>query len=185
MLCICGKSFCWRCLKPFGRNHDFDCKEVSAEVKTFSSLDVLWENRKSSFSRKVIHYSGLVEAVKKTRTKFGLDKRTKFKLDKRPNEIKSKSKQVLLKNALVFQRDVCQILNNVAVTMFMTKSGRGQVSRNLSRRVMAFFDKMDFLLKRLTDTTDHRNVADVNFGELNKFVKKAEETVVELNRFLV
>ena len=144
MHCICGKEFCWTCLKGWeGNDHGYDiCKESKKDTYTFSSLDdekgvvfVLQYKKAKNYYADYVHVSREVDQLD---TQL---QRLKNKSDS--DETKDRLRLLFAKRALKRVEDTYRLLE-----MMHVQSCRWQ-SRHTIYRLTCFAESVEYDLQAI------------------------------------
>lgn len=157
MVCRCGINFCWHCLRilKHAYQHPNRCWEVKATVVEFTSLDSFMKGN-GKIVMKAHRFQYLANKLK--RWKIKLEPERPSKLHDRIHSLQPK--QRLIKDAIEFQIEACNICENLALTRL------GSTSKYYNRRLFRFIDTAEAMLKSLVDTVTQRSVDLVDMDHL-------------------
>ena len=172
MTCVCGKSFCWTCLKPWvHENPIHDCVSVSAQQFTFSSIDHAASGREQDFARALKYNFKSLEARKLCR---------KLKINKILNKYRyvqpaESSKLIIVKNAIHLLEDSYKLVEMMIVAQV------GCPSR--SNSLALFVDCLALSLGNIHDTLFVPHISQVQVGAVIAETKRAHECISKLRKF--
>ncbi|XP_057303773.1 uncharacterized protein LOC130641124 [Hydractinia symbiolongicarpus] len=167
MSCICGKSFCWYCLKSFAQHTS--CSMADDQKMTFTSLDDSnTSSRVVKFQRKAVKYAMLSTGVNVWKTKLKVNKEIR-----KLNHVPSSSLLGVTNQAFGLLHDCYKLMENLTVACAMSKS------KHFNRRAMEFVEGLMFYTGLLKDTL-YRTA---KICDIVKYIKLVEEYLNKLQNF--
>lgn len=175
MYCTCGRSFCWRCAKPYCGPSS--CKEAASKSITFTSFDSFGEKGDARAVRKALKFSYIKKELQKRKTKLGITRQSTSIAKKHTNN----SLMGLMCKLFVDLMNTCTVVEHIAATACVSKS------KHYKMRLYRFTGSMDSMLTNINDTLKQDHVVLVNMKEVNYIADRIKNQLakfisMELNK---
>ena len=167
MLCICQKSFCWRCgrLECLASN----CYEMKFKPITFTSFDDLGEKYTSKAIKKALQFCYLRRQLGIFKKKLRVAKQSKSSDKKDPDNLLIDTISSLISDIY----NVCIVVENIAATGFTSQS------KHYKMRLYRFADWVEFVISTLNKTLKKDHIMHVNIKELNDTADQLKQNLIK------
>ena len=146
--CVCGKHFCWRCLKPLNEEH-VECSAVGNDVRVFTSLDLV--NPSPSWNVQVFRSAMKYKAMRKELSLLS----TKLKLKRgAPNFLDSNSLRSIVNECLTLI-DECYKIIEYSILYGVNKKFKHIRYKN-------YVNLVGLYTSMLYDEINYKNLSEIN-----------------------
>lgn len=152
--CVCGKHFCWRCLKPLNEEH-VECSAVGNDVRVFTSLDLV--NPSTSWNvqvfRSAMKYKAMRKELSLLSTKLKLKRGAPYLLD--PNSLRS-----IVSECLTLIEECYKIIE------YSTLYGVNKKFKHI--RYKNYVNLVGLYTSMLYDEINYKNLSEINKNRLTE-----------------